>query len=416
MSNDRFTPAFGDLNDVDEPKISKSLNIESPSFLSSIKDAILDTYRKDAFQNISSLKGIVLRIDNNPNTPEPNSWISRIYNFEKTQSLKHLKVRIPEIHAALPDPEKYGNNAGDSNKVIDMYPTFIALNEEISNKPVAPGDIVLVDFGNRINLTQPIYLGPVFSQPTPGAVGQKSSKDIFSDNTSKNNNLSAMPPTGSADMPILIEKNNEPLMTVNNIPDDVVASADINNDFPSLTEEKLRKIMPRATKDNIQKYLEPLNKAMKLYEINTPLRQAAFLSQIAVESGQLKYDTELPSKYNGYDFSLYDNRKSLGNNQPGDGAKFKGRGLLQLTGRANYTAMTLKLSNMGITVDLVNQPDLAGSPEYSAIIAGQYFKDKNINFFADKQDIEKVTRLVNGGINNLKERTDFYDKATEILA
>lgn len=191
----------------------------------------------------------------------------------------------------------------------------------------------------------------------------------------------------------------------------------IENKKILITKEQLKKIMPLAKLTNIEKYLIPLNDAMEKFEINTPKRIAAFLSQIALESGELKFDTELPSKYNGFDFSKYDGRKSLGNNQPGDGVKYKGRGVLQLTGRFNYTSMTKKLNAIGIVVNLVDNPELATRPDISAIIAAQYFKDHKLNSLADSGDVVGITRAVNGpGMLGLDRRIAYYNRAVEVLS
>lgn|SRR3990167_5189749 len=176
-----------------------------------------------------------------------------------------------------------------------------------------------------------------------------------------------------------------------------------------ITREQLKKIMPGATDANIEKYLKPLNKAMVLYEINTSKRQAMFLGQIALESGELKYDTEIASGIK------YEGRKDLGNTQPGDGVKYKGKGILQLTGKSNYRSMTKKLKLLGFNVDLVVNPELAKEPNISCMIAGQYFKDKKINDAADNCDIIKATRLINGGLNGLKQRENYWLRALGVL-
>ena len=102
-----------------------------------------------------------------------------------------------------------------------------------------------------------------------------------------------------------------------------------------------------STLELAEKFRPYLNKYMDKYEINTPNRILAFLSQVGTESGGLKWTQELASG------SAYEGRKDLGNIYAGDGVKFKGRGLIQLTGRANYEAMSKKVGK-----DLVNNPQL----------------------------------------------------------
>ena len=166
-----------------------------------------------------------------------------------------------------------------------------------------------------------------------------------------------------------------------------------------ITEQQLKKIYPSIKKDKLELYVKAFNNVFPAYGINTPRRIAAFLGQVGVESGELKYDKELASKYNKKDVgnrfepigTLYEGRKNLGNTQVGDGPKFIGRGILQLTGRANYTNMSKKLG-----VDLVNNPELACDPEISTKIACEYFKERKLLELADEWNLDEITRKVNG--------------------
>src|SRR3990167_5603262 len=204
MGKDRIWPAYGELNPVGEPTSGRSLDTDNASVVGILKDVALEQFKTNAFENIGPLKGIVLRVEESPSIPDPSSWVSIVFGAERMPVFKSLKVRIPELHAMLPEPAKYGDNAGSSNKVIDMYPSFISITQEVSNKPVAPGDIVLVDFGNRINLTHPMYLGPIFSNPHPGAVGEKTAKDAFKDKS--NTSLGVSQPVGDS---LFGQKNND---------------------------------------------------------------------------------------------------------------------------------------------------------------------------------------------------------------
>ena len=120
------------------------------------------------------------------------------------------------------------------------------------------------------------------------------------------------------------------------------------------------------------------------------LRIAHFLGQTCVESAGFRTTEEFA------DGTAYEGRKDLGNTEPGDGPRFKGRGLIQLTGRSNYRAMgkTLKL-------DLENNPAQAAEPALSLVIACEYWKSRKINDAADQDDVMRVTRLINGGLNGL---------------
>ena len=141
------------------------------------------------------------------------------------------------------------------------------------------------------------------------------------------------------------------------------------------------------------------------YDINTRLRIAHFLGQTCEESAGFRTTEEFASgkEYNG--------RTDLGNTQPGDGPRFKGRGLLQLTGRANYADYGKALG-----VDLVNNPTLAAQPALSLKIACEYWKRHNINADCDRDDSQAVTRKVNGGLNGLSERIAFTQKAKTAVA
>jgi putative chitinase len=172
-----------------------------------------------------------------------------------------------------------------------------------------------------------------------------------------------------------------------------------------LTVELLKKIAPTATTKNIQKYLPFLNHALPRYEINTPLRISAFLSQVLVESGAFFYSEEIASG------KAYEGRKDLGNVEVGDGVKFKGRGLIQTTGRANYQ----QVKNL-LGIDCVSNPELLEEPKWCVETACLYWKTRKLNAVADTGDVKKVSKIVNGGYNHLTERTAYYEKANTVLS
>jgi N-acetylmuramoyl-L-alanine amidase len=173
-----------------------------------------------------------------------------------------------------------------------------------------------------------------------------------------------------------------------------------------ITKQQLQEIMPHATKSNINKYLGPLNETTKKYNINTYIRIAHFLSQLAHESGSFRYSEEIASG------AAYEGRTDLGNINPGDGVKFKGRGLIQLTGRANYT-------NYGdyIKVDLTNNPTIvATDPNLATDVAGWFWMRKKLNDHADRDDVEKITRRINGGLNGFEDRKKYLETAKQVLS
>ena len=186
-----------------------------------------------------------------------------------------------------------------------------------------------------------------------------------------------------------------------------------------ITEKQLKSIYPNCYPDKLKLYCEAFNNIWPLFDITTPKRIAAFLGQIGVESGELKYDKELPSKWNMKNpkdpsekvGTLYEGRKTLGNIMPGDGPKFIGRGILQLTGRANYVEYSRKLK-----IDLVANPDLAATPEVSVKIACQYFKDRKLTEAADKWDLDTITERVNGKVKlHHDKRVAYSEKALAVL-
>lgn len=136
------------------------------------------------------------------------------------------------------------------------------------------------------------------------------------------------------------------------------------------------------------------------YQISTPLRMAHFLAQIAHESAGLVTTVEFASG------KAYEGRKDLGNVNRGDGVRYKGRGLLQLTGRANYQRLGGLLG-----LDLVGKPDLAAEPLTSLRIACVYWTDRKINPLCDADDLIAVTKKVNGGLNGLEDRHQYLQRA-----
>lgn len=167
-----------------------------------------------------------------------------------------------------------------------------------------------------------------------------------------------------------------------------------------ITSEQIKLIMPYATKDRIALFLNPLNNTMREFEINTRLRVCAFLAQVAHESGSLNYVKELASG------TAYEGRKDLGNIQKGDGVKFKGRGLIQVTGRTNYEAVSKAFG-----MDCISKPELLQEPEYATRTAGWFWKTHNLNELADLGDLTTITRRINGGLNGWTERHEFYLRA-----
>jgi putative chitinase len=189
-----------------------------------------------------------------------------------------------------------------------------------------------------------------------------------------------------------------------------------------MTLEQLQEIMPYA-KARAAIFLDPLNAAMEEFGIDTVLRQAAFLANLAVESGQLRYVVELASGV------AYTNRKDLGNTDPvaiaiaakygnTTGPWFKGRGLIQVTGYNNYVACGLALG-----LDLLTRPVLLEEPINAARSAGWYWQTHNLNQYADIPDFDGVCDMINKGHKTTvagdalgyAQRLDAYNRALAVL-
>jgi putative chitinase len=171
-----------------------------------------------------------------------------------------------------------------------------------------------------------------------------------------------------------------------------------------LCAEILLEVMPTARREKAELYAEPLRKAMLECGITTVPRAAMFLAQIAHESGALNYVRELwgPTEQQ----KGYEGRSDLGNTQPGDGHKFRGRGLIQITGRANYAECGKALG-----LDLINHPEQLETPDGAARSACWFWLSRGLNPLADAGDFIKVTKRINGGTNGLAARVGFFKRA-----
>lgn len=172
-----------------------------------------------------------------------------------------------------------------------------------------------------------------------------------------------------------------------------------------ITLEELHRIFPYAGK-RCDTFIDPLNEAMAEFDISPHVtREMAFLAQIGHESGQLRYVQEIASG------AAYEGRKDLGNTEPGDGVRFKGRGLLQITGRANYAKCGEALS-----LPLLEQPELLEMPRHACRSAGWFWKSRGLNELADKGDFKLICKRINGGFNGFADRLALFNKAQQVLA
>lgn len=173
-----------------------------------------------------------------------------------------------------------------------------------------------------------------------------------------------------------------------------------------VTLEQFKKIMPYAG-PRAGVFYGPLTAAMDEFGIDTPARQAAFLAQLAHESGSLRYVCELA------DGQAYEGRVDLGNTEPGDGPRFKGRGLIQITGRANYRDCSLVLFGDD---RLVQTPALLEDVEPACRSAAWFWWSRNLNSLADVSAFRAITRSINGGYNGYADRLAYYERAQALLS
>lgn len=157
-----------------------------------------------------------------------------------------------------------------------------------------------------------------------------------------------------------------------------------------------------------QAWADPITAAMALWAIDSAARQAAFLAQIGHESGRLMYVRELwgptPAQIR------YEGRTDLGNTEPGDGKRFMGRGLIQITGRANYQKVSDALG-----IDFMSSPELLEQPSNAALSAAWFWNSRGLNELADAGDFRTITERINGGLNGYPDRLALLALATDAL-
>ncbi|SDE71131.1 glycoside hydrolase family 19 protein [Pseudomonas extremaustralis] len=199
-----------------------------------------------------------------------------------------------------------------------------------------------------------------------------------------------------------------------------------------ITEQQLLQILPNAGRQ-AGVFVPVLNAAMNRYSIVGTPRAAAFIAQVGHESGQLtrlvenlNYSADglmktWPSRFDLVRATacarkpeqianvVYADR--MGNAGPGDGWKYRGRGLIQVTGKTNYAACGEALG-----LDLINQPELLERPQYAAMSAAWFWSANGLNTLADAGDLTKITRRINGGLTGQADRQALYDKALKVLA
>lgn len=176
----------------------------------------------------------------------------------------------------------------------------------------------------------------------------------------------------------------------------------------SITEQQLLQILPNAGRQ-AGVFVPALNTAMGRYAIVGTLRTAAFIAQVGHESGQLRLVREIwgPTVQQ----AGYESRADLGNTVKGDGYRYRGRGLIQITGRANYASCGEALG-----LDLINKPELLELPQHASMSAAWFWSTRGLNTLADRGAFARITRRINGGLTGQDDRQALYDRALQVLA
>lgn len=201
-----------------------------------------------------------------------------------------------------------------------------------------------------------------------------------------------------------------------------------------LTLEILQECLPKAKVAKLEEFLEGFNETFDTFDMTTPERQAMFLAQTAHESGNFnfteenlnykaasltkvwpkKFPADIAAQYGGNAQKIanraYGGRMGNGDEASGDGFKYRGRGIIQLTGKDNYRACGDALG-----VDLLSEPELVAKNPYAVLSAGWFWETRKLNQWCDKGDILTVTKRINGGTIGLEDRKHHYEHILEVL-
>lgn len=173
-----------------------------------------------------------------------------------------------------------------------------------------------------------------------------------------------------------------------------------------ITPQQLKRIMPNAAIAKTELYAPLLTKHMAKWHIDTFEQATAYIANVGHESGELNYTEEIASG------AAYEGRKDLGNTEPGDGKRYKGRGLIQLTGRTNYLLMGLMLDQ-----DFINNPTLLQQPEFASESAAAFWWNTYLDKVATSASkFPNVVKRINGGTNGMAHRELLFKNARKVLA
>jgi len=299
----------------------------------------------------------------------------------RKQAAQNLAIQIPNILDA--------NYTEDDNRIDDLI-------RVLSNLPLRPA--IRKPYAGLYEAPNlPAYrklAAQRLQQLVANLQDDFNPKDVLVDNTIRI--LNNLPPRPIAQEPYVGLYGNKPVTPTPVNP--------LVNNSSLITQEQLIAIAPYSKRDRLTQLLPHLNTTMQRYNITTPLRKAHFIAQTAHESDAFNTNEEYAS---GAD---YEGRRDLGNTKAGDGVKFKGRGLIQVTGRSNYAAC-----GQALGLDLISNPQRLGEYDLACLSAGWFWDKMRLNGDADADDVMTITRLINGGTNGLADRQSYLARAKRVF-
>jgi putative chitinase len=172
-----------------------------------------------------------------------------------------------------------------------------------------------------------------------------------------------------------------------------------------LTADQIRSVAPTSSAKIVQGVVQSMASHGREFGLDRPHREVHFMAQIAHESAHFRTTTEYASG------AAYEGRKDLGNTRKGDGKRFRGRGLIQLTGRANHRTFTdWMVKRAPGSPDFEAEPELVADFPWAFLASVYYWQSRNLNRYADQNNIEMISRRINGGYNGYQDRLNYYTK------